>query len=498
MTDDMALVRDYAASQSEPAFATLVQRHINLVHSAALRQVGDAHLAQEITQAVFLILSRKARSLGPDTILSAWLYRTTRYAAADALKSHRRRVLREQEAYMQSRLNEPAADAWTQLAPLLDEAMADLNEPDRSALILRYFENKTAPEIAAALSVSEVAAQKRVVRALEKLRLIFARRGVALSATSIAGAISANSISAAPATLATSTIAIAGSSAVVTASTLTLVKGALKLVTISKLKLGVVSAVIVAGLATPLVLEHRANAKLREENLALRRNSEQATPPASESPATPTADTAELERLRKEHSELLKLRGEVGRLRGAEQELARLRAATKPSASSQFPQLKVEADELPKSSWTDSGFGTPLAALQTRGWAIVNSNRERFKESIYITDSARKLMEAMMEGMIIASPDPESMRLQIRTNGLTLEDGLLFPMMAENREKDYFSYKVLSQSTPSPDEMVLEVQTRMTYAPSKKETVKFRRIGSDWKVLIDDAFIEAQMNKSKK
>ena len=91
MSDDMALVRVFAASHSEPAFATLVQRHLGLVHSAALRQVGDAHLAEEIAQAVFLILARKAPSLGPKTILSAWLYRTTRYAAGDALKANRRR-----------------------------------------------------------------------------------------------------------------------------------------------------------------------------------------------------------------------------------------------------------------------------------------------------------------------------------------------------------------------------------------------------------------------
>ena len=110
MNDDMALVREYAAHNSEEAFATLVSRHVNLVYSAALRQVRDPHLAEEITQAVFIILARKAGSLDAKTILSGWLYRTAHYVSAAALKIQRRRQRREQEAYMQSTLHETQSD----------------------------------------------------------------------------------------------------------------------------------------------------------------------------------------------------------------------------------------------------------------------------------------------------------------------------------------------------------------------------------------------------
>src|SRR5580698_6029040 len=136
---DMDLLREYAAHRSEEAFATLVSRHVNLVHSVALRRLGDASLAEEVTQAVFIILSRKAGSLGPKTVLPAWLCRTAQFVSAHALRTQLRRQNREQEAYMQSLLNQPESVSafWTDIAPLLDIAMARLGERDHSAIVLR-------------------------------------------------------------------------------------------------------------------------------------------------------------------------------------------------------------------------------------------------------------------------------------------------------------------------------------------------------------------------
>ncbi|MEO5803510.1 MAG: sigma-70 family RNA polymerase sigma factor [Verrucomicrobiota bacterium] len=383
MSDDMTLVREFAASQSEPAFAELVQRHVGLVHSAAMRQVGDMHLAEEIAQAVFIILARKAPKLGPKTILSAWLYRTARYAAADALTARRRRQAREQEAHMQSILNEPDSDSWKQLAPLLDDAMAQLGETDRAALVLRYFENKSAGEIAGELRMGEEAAQKRVARALEKLRAIFVKQGVTLSVVALGGTIAANSVQAVPAGLTATISAATMKGAAVAISVTTLVNGTIKTISMTTIQKTLITAAIIASVATPLVIQHQAQVKLRDENQSLRQQLDQQSQLAAENERlsdliAKTAQTNPQLLPKDQFNELLRLRGEVGRLRT--EEASQVNDPTKLAAKSwinRVTQLKQRLEQKPEG-------GIPeLKLLGDEDWLAAVKDRHLDTENQY-------------------------------------------------------------------------------------------------------------------
>src|SRR6266516_6342427 len=241
MTDDAQLLRRYTEERAEPAFGKLVARHIDLVFSAALRVVGgDRHLAQDVTQTVFADLARKARSLPRDVVLAGWLYRHACFTAAKAVRAERRRRVREKAAMEMNALHDNTEPNWEQIAPVLDEALNQLSASDRDAVVLRFLKRQDFRAVGSALGVGEDAAQKRVSRAVDKLRTFLSRRGVTLTATALATTLTTESVIAAPAGLAVSVTAASLSAATGTGTILTL----LKFMATTKLKTGIVRVIV--------------------------------------------------------------------------------------------------------------------------------------------------------------------------------------------------------------------------------------------------------------
>jgi RNA polymerase sigma factor (sigma-70 family) len=347
--DDADLLSAYASQHSEAAFSVLVERYVALVYSAARRQVQNPHLAQEVTQAVFVILANKAAMLRHRTVLSGWLCRTAHLVACNASKTEYRRRRREQEAYMQSVVNEPDADPWSQLAPLLDKAVAQLSEPDRNALVLRFYQHKPLQEVANVLGVDPDAAQKRVSRAVDKLRKFFSKRGVTITAAALGAAITGNAVQAVPVALALTISATAVKGAVVAASVTALASGTLKTIAMTTLQKTIIAVTIIAAsVATPVAVQQQT--KLRQENESLRQQLNQQAQLGAENERlskmiAETVQTNPQLLPADQLKELLRLRGEVGRLRVESRELARVKAA---ETQSPVNQLRRELAQMPE------------------------------------------------------------------------------------------------------------------------------------------------------
>ena len=348
-TDDSGLLRQYAENHSDEAFAALVTRHVNLVYSVALRHVGDPHQAEEVAQAVFIILAKKAGQLRHDKALSSWLFQATRLTASNFVRGETRRHRREQEAHMQSVLNESGSDVWSRIAPLLDDAVAGLSEKDRHALLLRFYEGRNLREVGAVLGASEDAAEKRVNRAVEKLRMFFAKRGVTVGASGLVVAISANAVQAAPGGLAVtiSTAAALGGTAIAATATAT----AVKTIAMTILQKVFITATIAAAVGTGIYEARQASA-LRAQVQTLQQQGpltdqiQQLTRERDDAAHQLAALRFDNERLNRNTVELLKLRGELGRLRNASRELALKEAAATTGATNAEDVIESAAKAL--------------------------------------------------------------------------------------------------------------------------------------------------------
>jgi RNA polymerase sigma factor (sigma-70 family) len=390
MIADTQLLRDYTEGKSQDAFTALVHRHLNLVYSAALRQVPSPQLAEEISQSVFIDLARAADKLKTDTVLTAWLYQVTRRTAIDVIRRESRRQARERLAVEMAAMNTTAD--WAHIEPLLDDAMETLHEPDRAAILLRYFENKSLRDVGQSLGISDDAAQKRVSRAVDRLREYFSKRGVAIGASGLVVVISINAVHAAPVSL-TTTISTAAVLAGATAHASTAVT-ATKIIAMTTLQKTLVTATLAIAVGTGIYEAHQASQLRRQNETLLQRQKplveqiQQLQQERDEATARLGASSGENKNSNENNLELLKLRAEVSRLRiltNAPNSASNGKSLNpsdplwEPNWQTLYPldlsQFPDSTEKIISHSSKNVGIGTPAALLQTWIWAQRTSDR---------------------------------------------------------------------------------------------------------------------------
>jgi len=324
--DDWQLLKSYGRDDSQDAFTEIVTRHVNLVYSTALRQVREAELARDVTQLVFANLARRAKSLKPKGTLAGWLYTDASFTSREILRRERRRVVREQEAVAMQ--DAEMSHDWARIRPGLDAALSQLGQTDRDAVLLRFFEQRSLKDIGAALGMEEDTARKRVSRALEKLRMQLASQGVTTTDEALSGALTTHGVQAAPAGIIAGIVAtsVATASAAAATGTTTFIE---LLTMTTKLKATVATAALLAGVGTPLFMQHQENKSLRVQNQALVAQASQVAALEEENQrlsnriALSANDTAVSDQ---ERVELNRLRAEVATLRGEAKQAQQLRA----------------------------------------------------------------------------------------------------------------------------------------------------------------------------
>ena len=318
--DHQQLLAEYAVNGSETAFREVVSRYLNFVYSTALRSVGgDTHLAEDVAQTVFIDVARKAGMLSGERMLGGWLHRHTCFVAAKLMRSERRRQFREKQAAQMNAMNDHSEANLARVRPVLADAINRLAPADRAAILLRFFEQRDLRSIGEILGSNEDAAQKRVARALEKLRSLLSERGVAFSSAGLATLLAAEAVSAAPGSLEALVAGTVASSAP-TGSALTL----FNIMASTKLKLGA-GALVVAGLTTSLIIHYQTAARLRDQDRSFRQQTDAATQLSADNARLAGLLQAAQRAANNPATDLAKLRAEADTLRRQTNELVALR-----------------------------------------------------------------------------------------------------------------------------------------------------------------------------
>ena len=325
--------------RSEAVFSALVKANIDLVYTTALRSMGgDEHLAKDVTQSVFIDLVRKSPDMPQDVSLTGWLYRHTRYTASKTVRTEQRRRTREKSYHiMESHPQSNGEDTWESIAPHLDHCLQKLSEQDRETILLRYFNKHSLKDVGAELGISADAAQKRVSRALEKLRLALGRQGISLPAATLASAFSMSAVVAAPAGLVAQVTSVAVT-ALGSGSGLGFLFTTLKSNIIAMKTQYVITGTAIAVVGAPLVYQQMTLNSLREDLRQQRAEitSLDSTPSAYNDWQQTQQEIKEFERLRKDQEELKRL----------EEKVAQLKANDADNKATLLRQLAMEQSNL--------------------------------------------------------------------------------------------------------------------------------------------------------
>ena len=448
---------------------------MDLVYSTAFRVLRNASLAEEVTQRAFQALAQNSQKLSHRSVLTGWLHETARNFAIATVRSEERRRLREQEAAAMRSLpsNDIGFDTlWNHIEPHLDEALARLSEGDRDALLLRYFERKTAREIGERLGLTEEAAQKRAARALDRLRAILAERGLAPPTAGLASLLSIQAVQSAPLGLTAAVIGVAEAVGP-SPSTIALIMAS------TKVKIGL-AAVLAAGIATPLVIQHQTNTRLLGEIAALRQQGAELSRLRDEVQRR-TAEAQSLAQQREnERMELARLRGELAAAKTPE---TRTASAVKRSQAAK-PRAQEDASEAAKGGlvqrdeWRNVGFQAPSLTVKTLEWAKANGDTNVIANALAWADVKSR---AGVEAIFAAAP--ESVRAKYGS-----ADEYVLSLFNHSGPLDdrhtLLSYRIL-EANVGEDEAILQLEYHYADGSTPTAPQRYVRIGNEWRQALD-------------
>ena len=449
MSDPQTLLAQYVDTGSETAFRELVTRYLDLVYSTALRQVhGDRHLAEDVSQIVFSNLARKANRLPCKVMLGGWLHRDTCHVAATLMRSQHRREARERHAVEMTNLLQTSETSLAGLGPVLDTAIDQLGAEDRMAILLRFFEQRDFRSVGSELGSSENAARMRVNRALDKLQAILKSHGFTLTTASLAAGLGCEALLAAPVGLG---VSIAGAALTGATASGGLALTVAKVMTIANLKMGIIGMIVLGAVATPFLVQHSSELRLREQTQLLRHQLRQLGDLQVEKQTLSNVLAQANSRLLRtdEVSELLKLRAHVGQLREAtkavstlEQENKQLREALAARQSPSAPFDRDTQSNRLSFIYVSGEVQFPNRLIWTNGMNLTAALEAVHGFTPYADRSALRLTRENGESLTLSFTDP------IAINAAKLEPGdKVFVPRASN--------------APAPDEFNAQAPVRL-------------------------------------